>query len=573
MLATLALTVALQGVEPIVDPAEHHSPSGEWVLRVDPGQRFGYGPASYALLRAGRSAWAGELPFTLSEVAVTDSGHTVGYGMTEREGDFVVAIVDPGGDVLLDDRTPRTASRFPHHPTNPIPLGLIVGAERDRFAVRVADEDVNRAIESWRRYEISAGARLDDLRPAEAMELEDARRCRISTARSLPGTDLHLVHWWRVRWSTHRYPTEGGVFTLIDDGGGIVWRLDLPLDYTVPGDEDADDALEERVRAHGAILDVGPDGRFDLWRVADGERVRLRAVRDAAGTGWRVDPFGREPFAPPAAAPEGGPRAGELELVAMEPVELERARRADPPRSDPGLAAVLADGRVAVQDRGTGALHVWSESGELRFVGRAEAGDADRSNSIGRAVTAPDGSVWVATRHRAPRRRSAWQYLGWSAAGERLGYRDFGGDLAFDPDGEHVWTWGHDTGVTRRDAAGGGSRVPRAATRRPLDPLDRLRLLRPRAGALGARWAAHDERRARLRAAGLLVGGRAEARHRRSRALPVRRAPPPGGPLAPPVLVVRRRPARRCGERRAPRGPCEGRASRDVVGPRALPRR
>jgi hypothetical protein len=120
---------------------------------------------------------------------------------------------------------------------------------------------------------------------------------------------------------------------------------------------------------------------------------------------------------------------------------------------EPGASAILSDGRICVQDKRTGAVHVWAESGELLFVGETEDGDSDDVNPMARMVASPDGSVWV----EAPGSLFATQdkeYLGWSAQGKRLGRKRFEQHAAFSRDGEHRWTWGWNSGLTIRDESG-----------------------------------------------------------------------------------------------------------------------
>lgn len=113
--AFLALPALLSSPQnwTVLDPAEHRSPDGGYVLYLDPSARDGAGPARYRLSRHGEALWDAELPFTLRELAVTDAGFTAGYGFTRGDrldGEFLVAILDPRGEVVLQDRKKRTES-------------------------------------------------------------------------------------------------------------------------------------------------------------------------------------------------------------------------------------------------------------------------------------------------------------------------------------------------------------------------------------------------------------------------------------------------------------------------------
>jgi len=306
-----------------VDPMERASPSGDYVLHLDPTSSSGAGAAHYRLMHRGEELWAAKLPFTLREVAVTDEGFSFGHGLTAGDGpggELVVAILGPDGKLMLDERTKRSPSQFFHASDNPRALGMVVDAEHRQFAVRIADADLNRGIESWRRYSISEGRRLGDLEPEVAMDVKERELLHVADARALPGTDLHLIHWWRVQLSdyTRGYFPDGAAFTLMRPDGSMAWRLDLPLDYTVDGDEKADEALEDLVRSHGAVRRVESNGRFALWFVRDQQEVTFDArLRPDIENEWDVEEASRTPHATPVPKP-----ADELPKIALKPLDV-----------------------------------------------------------------------------------------------------------------------------------------------------------------------------------------------------------------------------------------------------------
>lgn len=317
------LVLPPQGPAAVVEPTDYVSPSGRHVLHVDPGTRAGAGPARYRLLRDGQEQWAATLPFTLRQAAVNETGFAVGYAFTEGDvprGELVVAILSPAGEVLLDDRTPRMWSRVMHAPPVPDALALIPDFEHDRFAVHIRDEINDRGVEVWRRYRIAAGERVEDLRPAAEMNVGDRVLLRLSAARAVPGTDLHLLHWWRVDLDdrSRGYFPDGAVFTLMAPDGGMVWEHQCPTDYTVDGDQQADDALAKLVQSHGVILETARPGRFALWIVADGEKVTWQA--EPRPGGWQVREQAREPFSPTV---KSIPVPAPIELVSLGAVALQ----------------------------------------------------------------------------------------------------------------------------------------------------------------------------------------------------------------------------------------------------------
>lgn len=97
--------------------------------------------------------------------------------------------------------------------------------------------------------------------------------------------------------------------------------MDLPDDYAVPDDADAQHALGRRVMELGALLDVQPEGRFSVWCVERRVRLDLR-VRAADEPGrWVVETLGERAWdPPPRKAPEPAPA---IELALLGSVVLE----------------------------------------------------------------------------------------------------------------------------------------------------------------------------------------------------------------------------------------------------------
>ena len=156
----------------ILDPRDYTSPSGEYVSNVDPSDLYGRGEGSYRVTRNGMLLWSGKKPFTLWRAGITDDGLFAGYGYShgvegffresgrEGPGEFHVIIMRATGEVLLNETTPRSQSRFLHRPPNPLAKGLLLDRAKDRLVIRVFDEDVNRRSDSWWAYELSTGTKL-----------------------------------------------------------------------------------------------------------------------------------------------------------------------------------------------------------------------------------------------------------------------------------------------------------------------------------------------------------------------------------------------------------------------------
>ena len=257
-------------------------------------------------MRAGeKEMWRAELPFTLCEALVSDDGVTVGYayshgleGGTSKEGpgSLQVVIIDAAGAVRLQERLKRKHSGALHASPEPVAKGCIVHPRDDRFTLRVAADRG----ENWRVYRLSTGELVKrfELR-ATAVVAESARY--VLGARAVEGRPLTLVQWWHSAGEK-----RGALFTLCDLDGRTVWSWELPDDYTVTDDEEAESRLWRRVRESGAILSSSVPGSFDVWSAAAGERIRFEILNDgAAPTGWAAREVAREKYAPP---PEDQPR-------------------------------------------------------------------------------------------------------------------------------------------------------------------------------------------------------------------------------------------------------------------------
>jgi hypothetical protein len=293
--------------EPPLHPKTYHSPSGAFSLFVDPSDRQGRGSADYHLLKGSREVWHGERPFTLRDVRVLDDGTVAGYGYTQGPegwggasrddyGEFVVAVFDPQGKVRLKEAVRRgyNGAVFEDQYPQPEARGLVVDSANDRLIVLVADPDINRQNTAWQQYRLSAEKSLGTIRPKQNMA--DSDRLHWShDPRPIPGTPLTLVQWYRSEWEPY---LKGTHFAVVDMKGMPIWQRTLRDDYTIPGDEKAEDRLFEWFRANSAVLSVEAGGRFDLFFAKEGQRVSFAVQRDHAGA-WKVTEIGRKQYNPP----------------------------------------------------------------------------------------------------------------------------------------------------------------------------------------------------------------------------------------------------------------------------------
>ena len=283
----------------------YSSPSAKWSLEIDPGDLHGCGKGGYRMSAAGRKAWSAELPFTLCDAVVNDDGITAGYayshglegmgpgGDKDGPGSLHIVILDGTGAVRLNETVKRKESRMLHAVPEPVARGFVLHPRDDRFIVQIGSESG----ESWWVYRLSTGKAVKRfvLRSATAVA-ESARD--VASVRAVAELPLTLLHWWRYDQDTRK---SGALFMLCDLDGNSVWSLELPGDYTIANDEEAESRLRGMVRESGAILRASEPGIFELWFAAAGERVRFEALRDpAAPKGWSVKELAREKYEPPA---------------------------------------------------------------------------------------------------------------------------------------------------------------------------------------------------------------------------------------------------------------------------------
>lgn len=331
---SLALVLALAGTGDL-DPATYRSPSGRFELRVDPNHRSGAGPAQYELREGSRIVWKGERPFAYWSAVVADDGSAFGYAYSQgtgwfSDGDFLVATFAPDGAVRHVERTKQEGSRFLHTSPDPKSNGIVVQSALRRAVVRIADPDLNRAVEAWWVYDLATGERVATLEPSWKLPHPESLRY-VVRACEIRGTPLVLAQWWRYE-SSSRKSLCGGTFALVDPEGSPVWHLTLPEDYTIPGDEEARDRLQDEVSERGMVLRADEPRAFTLRFVREGVAARF-AVEEApdAKEKWRVRETGRTPWRPAAESRPADPRgallaAPELALQELGRIELRGAR-------------------------------------------------------------------------------------------------------------------------------------------------------------------------------------------------------------------------------------------------------
>ena len=314
----MAPLLASIGETPILQPETHESPSGKWKLEVDPNNREGSGKATYRMTRDRGEVWTKEFPFTLWQAELSDAGETVGYGYShgmQGPGTLDVVILDPDGGIRMKESIKRKEGNFLHATCDPMGAGTLVHTEADRFVMMTTSMSSAGWNQKWLVYQLSNGRKLTSFDPLKAAKLGDSARYAINTV-PLKGAPLLLEHWY-----TYQEGKRGGVFVLADFSGHRIWSLDLPKDYTIPDDDDAEDKLVEEIELDGAILDAKTDGEFEIRCVKAGERVRYKVEPDG-DSGWKVREISRSKYqAPSAEKPEAEPQTKpRLEVPLIKPI-------------------------------------------------------------------------------------------------------------------------------------------------------------------------------------------------------------------------------------------------------------
>src|SRR6266487_4580693 len=96
-LASAALSAsARRGAAEALNPSDYKSPSGRFVLSVDPTDIYGRGEGNYQITSNGVVVWSGKKPFTLCEAGITDDGIVGGYAYTHGLEGFAAKNGDRG---------------------------------------------------------------------------------------------------------------------------------------------------------------------------------------------------------------------------------------------------------------------------------------------------------------------------------------------------------------------------------------------------------------------------------------------------------------------------------------------
>ncbi|MCK4659607.1 MAG: hypothetical protein KAV82_08825 [Phycisphaerae bacterium] len=471
----------------VAQPATYNSPSGVYAMFVDPGERMGRSSATYRFSKNRKGVWSGEREYTLRVVTVTDQGFVVGiaYRDVPRERDgremdptkhFHIIILDASGREILNDVSERPFRAFfnPPKPNAPYAQQILVDPENDRVVVRLVEDEMF-GRDGWRIYRLSTGDLLDRFWPEKRMP-EPGNARFVIDSQLIPDTPLILAHWY-AKGPDYEVKDAGARFTLVNTDGRPVWMFDAPNDYA--GLDLYKHAYMgvgpvDYFKKHPAILRIDGRKRFDLRLFVDNQRVTFEIKKEGDGR-WIVTEAARGGYMkqePQVESPVKGMLRylGEVTLGQTQDalallgevgrftfdedgnICVLRFQRdvvdlvvGESPKAE-HLDAVVGftvdhQGRLYAVAQGTGAVHVFDETGQFSHL--CEPGPTDMPGTVREAfIAVTDGGVIYVQRPKTKVYSPPDEYLRYSTSGEppevvtftpRLATATFGPGWAFQP--------------------------------------------------------------------------------------------------------------------------------------------
>ncbi len=259
-----------------LQPKTFESSAGKYELFVDPSNLYGAGTGTYTMRSAGVILWEQELPFTLSDVIITDDGYTFGYGYTggvesmmKFPDELILCLLDSSGAIVVNKEFERTFARYTsgtHYPWVNM-MGYSDENNTAWFFLRKNDlprEDgelilINKKGEEKRdRLMI-----LDKINEGEG---------HIWKVQQIPGAPLLVITW----------QTEGGSFTwenqrisVLDFDGKEHWRWIADDQEVRLPEVTVTDALQFSFPNKGNTVTIQVTGSGDVWSITEHSRVKL----------------------------------------------------------------------------------------------------------------------------------------------------------------------------------------------------------------------------------------------------------------------------------------------------------
>ena len=344
-----ALAHASLGELPTLSMTHYASPSGEWVLTIDPSSRDGIGLTRYEMRHHDAIVWETTLPFALWHAAVADdgssggAGYDTGYAGIRDKGHFIVALFDAQGHSLGMDKTPRSDEMAHFHDfAYPRSDGVWLDPERDVLVVRVKEYDKARDAfpEHWWHYDLARGERTRAVEPQKPT-VETGNLGSAHQMIPVQGTPLvlaHSLHWINTDANQTAF---GSYYAVLDQDGQPIWthllQADIATDRYYP---------HERLRQLEGVRSPLSQ-HFSVQSLQRGLWLGFRAVPDRhAASGWRIEATDDMT----ARRENPAPQLASVELTHLGSIDLRAATQTEAP-SRVERFAIDAQGRIGVIEK------------------------------------------------------------------------------------------------------------------------------------------------------------------------------------------------------------------------------
>ncbi len=128
----------------------YSAPTNDLSVTVEPGERYGKGPSTMTSEMNGEELWSKEIPFTFYRCVISEEGFVTGYAYTNSiygrggdQGELVIAVLNPEGDVVYEKRFERTFSGFLHSSPYPVVNIFDVSYDTNSALFFMREKDLN----------------------------------------------------------------------------------------------------------------------------------------------------------------------------------------------------------------------------------------------------------------------------------------------------------------------------------------------------------------------------------------------------------------------------------------------
>ncbi len=296
------LFAATAGAYPLhsaINTKSYESDSGEYKFVVDPKDRSGWGAAEYRFVHKGETTWTKELPYTLVDAKVSQSGIILGHANLMKRDDegnrvaetFMVVLIDRDGNVRFQEEREKVIL-IVHGPGLPYVQSLHMDDSKNRAIANIAASD--QTPQQWMVFDLSTAKLIGTITPKTPEETAN-RSLRLSEAELIPGTSLMLSSWFELLVETEGFRANT-YFALHDLDGKMVWSL-LDSELDKPGESDGEDSDNAWEFDRTKLLAVTESATFDIW-LEDKKQRATYAVEHTANATPSVREVNRVPYTP-----------------------------------------------------------------------------------------------------------------------------------------------------------------------------------------------------------------------------------------------------------------------------------